>query len=352
MQRLFDMGGQSGAGLLVLILYGLQAKERLHMARCCRFLHNLVSQATAWKDCPDLVTAYVGPNTSACTRHMPVSSTAMFFTARQQLHWMHRFHAFASTVRLRSLAFNYSCMSHISKDEYRSIIVHPPLLLHLECLTVLMCYNEMSEVLGAMPRLHTLQILMRTDPTDLQPLRASTSLTSLAFEEGQAWYQDAFDSCLAVVGTFPHLQRLHVTYPRLIDVLLFCQAIARNRVFTHLTVTGMSNERDPLEDLPGVCDFGPLSVVSIRGGGMASDFLNALCTATSLRQIRLHDVYPLESAEMLLRRNGHLCVSIFSSFLIGLNPETALRLDQLRLIFPNRFHFSMPSTYAIPQRVF
>jgi hypothetical protein len=192
-----------------------------------------------------------------------------------------------------------------------------------------------------MPRLNTLSVFFPMKPTVMQSLRACPSLTSLSFVEGKSWFDDEYDSCLSVVATFPHLQRLRVTNPRVTDILSFCRSIAHNRSFTHLTVRELSLERNRAEDLPDVRDFGPLSFVSIHGGCSAtSDLLEALQHASSLRRIVLHEWYPFASIEMLLRANKHLCVTIHPSTAVAPVPfgsDEDVQLENLRRNFPNRF---------------
>jgi hypothetical protein len=245
---------------------------------------------------------------------------------------MLEFQAFASSVCLRSVSFDSSRVAVYPVVLLASLFAHHAFI-HLERLTVRTCEASLGAILSGMPRLHTLTVDTAQLPIDAQSLCLCPSLTSLAFIESK-WHGNR----LSIVGTFPHLQRLQVTGPRVADVLLFCQTIAHNHRFTDLTVHEMITEYH--KDLPDVVDFGPLASVTIRGASAASDaFLRALAAASSLRQIVLVDFCPFAIIQMLLHSNVHLCVFIRSTLRASDVPsddETVL-LEHLRRSFPNRF---------------
>jgi hypothetical protein len=339
MQRVLDIGGASGSGLVSMILHHVHAPDILRVARCCTFFRRVVMQPGAWKYCPDVHVRSLIRNTSLCTRHMPVAFAGPSHTTDV---WLSILREFASSVRIQSFVFRSTFVdsSNSSNRVLNQLLLHSDFhsLLHL-CIPF--CDQDTGDVVAMLTRLHTLEIESHATSEGIACLHQLPRLTSLKFSDIPASPDHAkqWESCLSVVSTLPHLQELDVCYAFVSNVVAFCKAVAHTRRFTRLVVRHMRWGSERQEDIAMVTDFGPLQSVSVHGWGEASNaLLRVLQGASALRELLLYNAFHKEIVQTLLRNNRDLCVTarpLTSSY--AFSNETMAEMAHVQVVFPNRF---------------
>jgi hypothetical protein len=326
MQRLFDIGGSSGSGLVSLILHHLHAPDILRVGRCCTIFLGVVMQAGVWKRCPEINVKRLIHNKSRCTRHMPVDFVADTFNFQ---YYIPDFCLFAESVCVRSLRimfqFNYSASLNniLLHSSFRSLVR----------LWIRECSQEEVEVIATLPYLRTLTIESSETPELFRCLQRAPRLSSLNLRR----------SCgLSDMSALPHLTQLETVNADVLDVVDFCQTSARTKCFTHLVVHNPRMRfRDAETDVHSIVDLGPLFSVSIFVWEKSSAVLfRILRGASELRELVLRNTEfdMMEHVQALLQSNRDLHVKFSLLQFYGAPAASEIAaMKQMQSMFPDRF---------------